>query len=854
MTPEDWSRLRAAIEAAIEEPLERRDAALEKALLNHPTLLSVARSMMRTAQGGQDLLLRRSAFGVQSSDGDTGRPELLGQTLAHYRLEELLGSGGMSDVFRAHDLALGRQVAIKVVPRTVRPELRRRLLREAETSAKLHHPAIATFYEAGEDQGEAFIAMEYVRGETLRARLRKGALPLEEALAVASCILGALGHAHAAGLLHRDIKPENVMVTGPRSAKLLDFGLARAFATTSTPTTDTKTETGLTSEQCVPGTFGYMSPEQMARAPLNARSDLFQAGILLYECLTGKAVFGGSSPDERLAAIMMRELDVAGLVSRGLPPNLAPILSRALSRDPDRRYPNAMAFHRALAALQDGRIDTSLPDIVAVIDFESLTRDPPHDWLSAGFAESLVHALARAGGLEIVPRSRVARALRALEAPANRDLELGLSLGCGWVVSGAYETAGTAIRIMVNLTEVSTGRTVAAEKVDGTIPDQLFSLQDKIAEAVLGHLRLTPTQVTKRDGPRVRAYELTTRANALIAGLGQTELNRAVDLLEDAVSIEADYAPAHASLASAYAFRSIATPNPDDLQSAKAHADRAIALDPLNAAAHKWKGYALLRQGLSEQAIPSLLKAVELNPGDAHAHTALGCCSLFYGSRPEALPHLQRAIDHEPLIGWGWFALASAHLALLNLREAHYTFTRCLALEGSPQAVSPTVGVAAYLAETLRIQGELEEAWRRALHGLQAAEASDHAYRDTFRAYGLCVLGRTMLQKADTVAAVTAFDQAIAQLRRQPESRAAGQLMIQALAGRGRARDAAAFDEGLHLLENPQPWNFEPFFGCTLDQGLLELARAAHALGSPQQAQMLLARARAAGSLEAFED
>jgi len=174
-----------------------------------------------------------------------------------------------------------------------------------------------------------------------------------------------------------------------------------------------------------------------------------------------------------------------------------------------------------------------LPGILAVIDFENLSRDPNADWLGAGIAESLVSELARASSLEVAPRARVARTLKTLEAPANRDLDLGLSLGCGWVLSGAYQTAGTAIRITANLTEVSTGRTVAAAKVDGVIAD-IFTLQDKIAEAVLGHLRLTPAQAMQKDAPRVRAYELTTRANALIAGLGQAELYRAVDILEDA--------------------------------------------------------------------------------------------------------------------------------------------------------------------------------------------------------------------------------------------------------------------------------------------------------------------------------
>lgn len=852
MTPERWKRLRAAIEAALEAPAEERDSVLAKACADEPTLLSEARSIIRVAGDTRGFLQQPPAFSDGIRPGEE-RPVLLGRTLAHYRLEEQLGSGGMSDVFRASDLALGREAAIKVLPRRVRPELRQRLLREAETAARLQHPGIATFYEAGEDQGEAFIAMEFVRGETLRVRLRKGALPLDESLAVSSCILGALGHAHAAGLLHRDIKPENVMVTGPRSAKLLDFGLARSFATGSAASPQGQTEAGLTSEQCVPGTVGYMSPEQIVGAPLDARSDLFQAGILLYECLTGQAVFGGSSPTERLAAILTRDLDVASLVSRGLPPNLAPILSRALSRDPERRYPTAMAFLRNLAALQDGRVDTELPGILAVIDFENLTHSAEADWLGAGIAETLVSDLARATGLEVSPRARVARTLATLGSPANRDLELGLALGCGWVLSGAYQTAGAAVRITTNVTEVSTGRVIATERVDGIL-DDIFGLQDRIVQAVLGHLRLaTPTPAAPRDAPQVRAYELITRGNALITSLRRAELDRAVDLLEDAIRLEADYAPAHATLANAYAFRAIATTNPGDLVSAKAHAERAVALDPLNAAGHKWKGYTLWREGLWQEAVPALRRAVELNPNDAHAHTILGLCCLFFESKPVALPYLQRSVELEPLLGWGWFGLGTAHLSLLNLTEARYTFGRCLAIEGSPKTISPTVGVAAYLAETLRIEGLLEESWRRALEGIQAAEASDHAYRDTFRAYGLCVLGRTALQRGDPDAASTAYGQALAQLRRRTGPRGSGHLMVQAFAGLGRAGDASAFDEGLQLFESPHSWNFEPFPGCTADIGLLELARAAHALGRQEPAQALLARARAAGSLEAFE-
>jgi serine/threonine-protein kinase len=154
-----------------------------------------------------------------------------GQIVSHYRIEERLGVGGMGEVFRARDIALGRPAALKLLAKDFEPGLRARLIREAETCARLQHPAIATFFETGEAGGDVFIAMEFVEGRTLRERLHEGALPFESALAIATCLLEALGHAHAAGVLHRDIKPENIMLTGERSAKLLDFGLAKHVET-----------------------------------------------------------------------------------------------------------------------------------------------------------------------------------------------------------------------------------------------------------------------------------------------------------------------------------------------------------------------------------------------------------------------------------------------------------------------------------------------------------------------------------------------------------------------------------------------------------------------------------------------
>ena len=215
---------------------------------------------------------------------------MIGRTVSHYRVEKRLGAGGMGEVYLARDMALGRAAALKLLPQDLDASLKPRLLREGEASARLQHPAIATFYEAGESEGVAFIAMEYVSGQTLRDRLMDGPLPVREAVSMAAWLLEALGHAHAAGILHRDIKPENVMLTSDSSAKLLDFGIAKVFALADP---EEATGTALTGTGEVLGTVGYMSPEQLKGLPLDARSDLFSLGAVFYEALSGERAYPG---------------------------------------------------------------------------------------------------------------------------------------------------------------------------------------------------------------------------------------------------------------------------------------------------------------------------------------------------------------------------------------------------------------------------------------------------------------------------------------------------------------------------------------------------------------------------------
>src|SRR5437870_593545 len=272
----------------------------------------------------------------------------------------------MGEVYLARDLALGRAAALKVLPDRLDDALRPRLLREAEASARLQHPGIATFYEAGESDGIAFIAMEYVSGQTLRDRLLDGPLPLREAVAVTAWLLEALGHAHASGILHRDIKPENVMLTPDSSVKLLDFGIAKLLVSDADP--EEATATALTAAGEVLGTVGYMSPEQLKGLALDARSDLFSVGAVFYEALSGKRAFPGKTAGERIAAILTR--DPPPLEGVGFPSELRAVLSRALAREPSQRYPSAASFLSDLRRASAGEFVAALPDTLAVMDFE----------------------------------------------------------------------------------------------------------------------------------------------------------------------------------------------------------------------------------------------------------------------------------------------------------------------------------------------------------------------------------------------------------------------------------------------------------------------------------------------------
>jgi tetratricopeptide (TPR) repeat protein len=317
-------------------------------------------------------------------------------------------------------------------------------------------------------------------------------------------------------------------------------------------------------------------------------------------------------------------------------------------------------------------------------------------------------------------------------------------------------------------------------------------------------------------------------------------------LLERAVEIDPEYSDALAALASTYALSAIATANFIDIEAALVFANRALAINPRHAVAHMWQGYALFRCELWNKAIRAYRRAIELDPAESQAYYFCGGSLLFSGRCEEALGFLQRAVQLQPAGGLWWLALGSCHGRLGHIKEAAYRFGRARSLEAT-EASHPTAGAAAYLGEVLRLQGRLDEGRKEALAGIEAAELSDHAYRDTFRAHGLVVLGRIALDAEHVVAAAAAFRQVLAQSQGRSRTRSCGHFAVQALAGLARASgDTGAYDQARRLFDGRAAYNFEPFFGATDDLTLSDLAASARSVGRANEAGELLARADSA--------
>jgi eukaryotic-like serine/threonine-protein kinase len=637
-----------------------------------------------------------------------------GTRLGRYEILSHLGTGGMGEVYRAHDTRLGRDVALKILPGDVAadPDRMRRFEQEARAASALNHPNIITIHDIDSRESTSFIAMEFIEGATLRERMRTEPMPLAEALNVAVQIAGALAAAHVSRIVHRDIKPENIIVRGDGIVKVLDFGLAKLTGPEPDDALDGDAPTRVhhkTKSGLVVGTATYMSPEQARGQQVDARTDIFSVGVVLYELLTGRLPFAGASTYETVAAILSDQ-DAPPLHSAAAAPppaELERIVGKALRKNRDERYQTIKDFLLDLQSLrrrldlervhgtgprreddvQPGRDRARrmpLPLVavacgmllvvagtigylswkaafvprqseiksLAVLPLKSL--DAGENYLGLGIADAAIRRVSQTGKVIVRPTSAVRR-----YATEDTDaLTAAKQLGVDSVLEGSLQRANDRLRVSVNLLRCKDGASLWSDSFDMRMAD-IFTVQDTVAQQVASRLRLQmdasqQAQLTKRYTSNPVAYEFylkgTYNYSQRVRNSPQI-LPIAIDFYKKAIEADPNFALAHATLAQAYASLAVFVEpgQPVWVERAKEEIDRAQQLDPQLAETHLARSqllYSEFEGYQAEAAAREALVANQLNPNVAHEQLAYMYTHL--GLEDLARRELDRAFEVDP--------------------------------------------------------------------------------------------------------------------------------------------------------------------------------------------------------------
>jgi len=672
------------------------------------------------------------------------------RTISHYEILNRLGAGGMGVVYKARDLRLQRLVAIKLLPPTLTGDhdAKERFMQEARTASSLDHPNICTIYEIDEsDDGGLFLVMALYDGVTLKERLAGSPLPVDEALDLGLQLAQGLQKAHAAGIVHRDIKPANLFLTTDGVVKILDFGVAKLVG-----------QTGLTGPGTTVGTVNYMSPEQTRGEEVDVRTDLWAAGVVLYETIAGRRPFPGDAPAVVAAAIQQRNPAPLTSLRSGVPLEVERVVQRALRKPPDERFQTAMDLAAELRRLKrdtdaTGRAPISgvssapagHPSIV-VLPFANTGGDPDNEFFSDGITEEIISALTRVPGLDVVARTSAF----AFKGKSLDVRTIGGQLGVTAVLEGSVRRVGKRIRVTAQLVNVADGFQLWSERYDREVED-IFAIQDEISQTIAATLteQLVPRTAVVRAEPDVEAYTLYLKGRYHWNRRTNESMRTAADYFQQALERDPSFALAHAGMADCYtllgwvAFGGLA-PH-DAFPKARAAAERALELDeslaeahnslawtklvydwdwggaeqsfrralelnPRYAMAHAWYAMHLTWTGQLDAGLRHADQAQQLDPLSLIIHTLAGWVHYFAGDYQASIAHCQKTLDLEPgyvraHLGLGWAYQAQGRLA-----AARAEFERGAELSGrEPRYVAALASMHALMGNKAEARKRLAE-------------------------------------------------------------------------------------------------------------------------------------------------
>ena len=623
------------------------------------------------------------------------------KAFSHYIVLGSLGSGGMGKVSLAQDTALGRKVALKFLPEATQKDIaaRQRLLIEAKAAAAIDHPYVCKIYEVGEFEGNVFIAMEYVEGETLGQRLSRAQLPMKLTLQITLETGEALAKAHELGIVHRDLKPANIMLTSDGHAKVMDFGIAKRVVTGPG---DATLSSILTVPGAVIGTLGYMSPEQLRGQPVDHRADIFALGLIFYEMLTGIHPFGKRSPMEMGAAILSETPAPLSRYLKNCPQLLEHIGKRLLEKELGDRYQSVREVLLDLCKLQEesgGALPQSRPVSIsiAVLPFANLSSTRENEYFSDGITEDIIAQLSKIVGLKVIARTSAMRYKNT-----DKDLvQIGHELGVNTLLEGSVRREGNRVRIVGSLVDVETRRELWAETYDRGM-DDVLAVQGEVSQHIATTLKagLPCAELQQIQLARVEdteAYHLYLKGRYFLNKLTSEGIRKAIRYFQEALDKDPNYARAYAGISTCYAnsghFNHV--PPSEAFPKAKAAAIKALELDNSLAEAHVSK--ALVEVFFSWDwvaAEQSFSRAIELNPNFAEAHIYYSWYLVIVNRLKEALAEAERVVDLDPLSPFATTNLGWVLSIIDRLDDAIEQFNKTLEIDPSFLPVKTCLGFA----------------------------------------------------------------------------------------------------------------------------------------------------------------